>query len=156
MTPGELTTIAAWRKARDAGLLPKPLRNPAPPPLPGRLVLILELPFRTRAETNDHAHWRERDKRSKAMRRPTELMLQSRVSARAVAKLELPIHVRITRVAPCLLDDGDNLSSALKAVRDGVADWLGIDDKSTSPVKWDYQQQQRSKAYAVLVEVRQA
>ena len=36
--------------------------------------------------------------------------------------------VLLTRIAPRELDD-DNLASALKAVRDGVADGLGVDDR---------------------------
>lgn len=44
-----------------------------------------------------------------------------------VKVLKAPITVTLTRVAPRRLDD-DNLTGAFKAVRDGVADWLGVDD----------------------------
>jgi hypothetical protein len=35
----------------------------------------------------------------------------------------------MTRLGPSAGLDSDNLAGALKAVRDGVADWLGIDDR---------------------------
>lgn len=44
--------------------------------------------------------------------------------------------VTLTRVAPRELDD-DNLRSSLKAIRDGIASRLGVDDKSKL-VRWDY------------------
>jgi hypothetical protein len=46
--------------------------------------------------------------------------------------------VTITRVSPRLLDD-DNLRGALKAVRDGIADALGVDDRDER-VRWRYRQ----------------
>lgn len=39
--------------------------------------------------------------------------------------------------------DGDNLQNALKAVRDGIADYLGIDDGSNR-LKWLYEQERGS------------
>jgi len=46
--------------------------------------------------------------------------------------------VRLERVAPRALDD-DNLRGALKAVRDAVAEALGIDDADPR-VRWQYGQ----------------
>jgi P2-related tail formation protein len=49
--------------------------------------------------------------------------------------------------------DGDNLQSGFKAVRDGVADWLGIDDGSQL-VEWEYRQRPGTvKTYKVEIEV---
>ena len=62
----------------------------------------------------------------------------------------LPAHVRLTRQAPRQLDT-DNLSSSFKAMRDGVADALGIDDGS-GLISWCYDQQKR-KQYGVLIAV---
>lgn len=41
--------------------------------------------------------------------------------------------VVLTRIAPLLLDD-DNLAGALKSIRDGVADALGVDDRDARVV----------------------
>ena len=58
----------------------------------------------------------------------------------------------LTRIAPRQLD-GDNLQSAFKATRDGVADWLGIDD-GDKRLDWQYRQRSGgAKVYAVELEV---
>ena len=49
-----------------------------------------------------------------------------------------PIQITLTRIAPRRLDD-DNLASGFKATRDGVADWLGIDD-GAKRLEWRYAQ----------------
>lgn len=59
------------------------------------------------------------------------------------------LHIRLTRVGPRRLDT-DNLASSLKAVRDGVASWLRVDDGSPL-VEWDYAQE--TGAPSVKVEV---
>ncbi len=62
--------------------------------------------------------------------------------------------VALTRIAPRDLDT-DNLASGLKAVRDGVADALGVDDGS-SRIEWRYAQERgRPGEYAVRVEIRE-
>lgn len=63
----------------------------------------------------------------------------------------LPV-VRITRVAPSNGLDFDGLAAACKAVVDGIADWLGVDDRDPR-VKWEYDQR-RGKTYAVEIEIR--
>jgi hypothetical protein len=64
----------------------------------------------------------------------------------------LPATVVLTRVAPRKLD-GDNLQSGFKAVRDGVADWLGVDD-GNGLVDWQYAQRSAgAKVYKVEIEV---
>ena len=60
----------------------------------------------------------------------------------------LPCVVTMTRVSPRGLDD-DNLRSALKATRDGIADKLGVDDRSPL-VEWRYAQRQAKQACVVV------
>ena len=64
--------------------------------------------------------------------------------------IALPVRVTLTRVAPLALD-GDNAQASLKATRDGVADALGIDDR-TPLVQWVYLQR-RGKVREYAVEV---
>lgn len=69
--------------------------------------------------------------------------LQAWAELRAAAGIKTltviaPLDITLTRVASRPLDT-DNLASAFKAVRDGVADWLGIDDGS-SALRWHYAQ----------------
>lgn len=64
----------------------------------------------------------------------------------------LPCTVTLTRIAPRDLD-GDNLQSSLKAIRDGVADFLKVDDRD-SRVTWAYAQERGApKFYGVRVEI---
>lgn len=72
------------------------------------------------------------------------------------APASLSCVVTLTRIAPRRLD-GDNLQGALKAVRDGVADWLGVvDAEHRSSVVWRYEQERggpRSQALQIELEV---
>jgi len=62
------------------------------------------------------------------------------------------VTVTLTRIAPGTLDTGDNLSAALSAVRDGVADALRTNDRDPL-VTWAYGQR-RGAAREYGVEVR--
>jgi hypothetical protein len=113
------------------------------------IVKSIEVPIRTVSEANSRDHWAKKAKRVKAHRGAVRLALGPNRSTP-----KPPLFVRLTRIAPRMLDDGDNLSSALKAVRDGVADWLGIDDGPASRVGWMYfQEKGKPKQYAVRIEV---
>jgi hypothetical protein len=58
----------------------------------------------------------------------------------------------LTRVAPRKLDT-DNLASGFKAVRDGIAEWLQIDD-GDNRLDWQYRQRNGGvKVYRVEVEI---
>ena len=91
--------------------------------------MIVHLPIATVSEANRRDHWQVRRKRAKAQRQ---------MAAALVPRCRLPCVVTLTRISPRLLDD-DNLRQALKAVRDGVADRLGIDDRDPR-VEWRYAQ----------------
>jgi hypothetical protein len=71
----------------------------------------------------------------------------------ALAPLPLPEGpwlVRLFRLAPRRLDD-DNATASMKAVRDEVAAWLGVDDRD--PRVRFIVEQERAKTYAVRIEV---
>lgn len=58
--------------------------------------------------------------------------------------------VALTCLAPRAFDD-DNLQSAFKSVRDGVADALGVKDNDPR-IEWRYAQE-KSKTYGVRIEI---
>lgn len=58
--------------------------------------------------------------------------------------------VTLTRLGPRKLDS-DNLAGSFKAIRDGVADALGIDDGSEL-IQWEYRQE-KSKECSVVIEI---
>ena len=120
------------------------------------------LPLHLVSEANAHEHWRVRQRRAKAQRAAVSLSMSAEIRARTSggllygAKLLqhprelLPCVVTITRIAPRSLDD-DNLVGSAKHVRDGVADALGIDDRSPL-VQWRYAQR-RGKPREFAVEI---
>lgn len=107
---------------------------------------MIEIPLKTISEANARDHWSKKAKRVRH-HRSTAHLLTKRV-ARATA---LPVVVTLTRVSPSSGLDDDNLRSALKAVRDGIADAYGVDDRDPG-IAWRYAQR-RGTAYAVQVEI---
>jgi len=106
----------------------------------------MKLPIVTVSETNQREHWGSRSRRRKAQREAAYLL---------TPKAEIPCTVKLTRLAPRSLDD-DNLRSALKAIRDGIADRRGVDDADPRVI-WEYAQSKgEPREYAVLVEISEA
>jgi hypothetical protein len=102
----------------------------------------------TCSESNAHEHWRKRHRRAKAQRAITALFCRT-----ALTKPAIPCRIRLTRIAPRKLDQG-NYQGSLKHVQDGVADWLEIDDRRDDLVKYEYDQKRgQPREYAVMVEV---
>ncbi len=96
---------------------------------------------------NLRLHWAVKAKLVKGQRKKAYSALAS-VAAPPVP----PCSVVLTRVAPRRLD-GDNLQSGFKAVRDGVADWLGVDD-GDKRIDWQYGQRSGGvNVYQVEIEV---
>lgn len=97
---------------------------------------------------------RERvDRERKAAHLAGLFALQPRTwSLRQLQQMPGRFVVRLTRVAPGAkpLDDDNNVG-ALKAIRDGLADRLGIDDGNIQRIRFEYAQAKGS--WAVLVEI---
>ena len=107
------------------------------------------LPIRTWSEANARVHWGKRARRARKQRDAARMLV--RMAGADVEGLGT-ITVTLTRIAPRALDS-DNLSSALKAVRDGIADALGLDD-GDSRLDWRYAQHCGTPGeYSVLVEI---
>lgn len=106
---------------------------------------VVELPLRIESVANKREHWGARSRRTKA----------HRLAALAVPEHPLPCVVTLIRVAPRKLDD-DNLASGFKALRDGIADRLGVDDADPR-VTWKYGQVRgKAKEYAARVKIEAA
>lgn len=105
----------------------------------------IEIPIRTVSEANQRCHWRVKAKRAKEHRGLTLMYC-----ALTTLRPPLPCTVKLTRKSARLLDD-DNLRSALKACRDGIADWFEVNDRDPR-LKWEYDQV-KGKPPAVIVEV---
>lgn len=115
-------------------------------------MIDITLPIRTVSEANVREHWAKRASRAKQQR------LTCWAELKAVdhgPRLLGRVAVTLTRIAPRALDD-DNLRGALKACRDGVADWLGVDDRHPC-VQWAYGQAKgEPRQYGVRIQVEVA
>ena len=112
------------------------------------MMVCVRLPLRIVSEANSSDHWRKVAARKKTHRSTARLVLKKH--ARPVTDGQ--IKISLIRLAPRVLD-GDNLQSGFKATRDGVADWLGIDDGSAR-LKWAYHQERgAAKEYAAIVQI---
>lgn len=108
-------------------------------------MIRVTIPIRTVSEANVREHWAKRAKRVAGHRSIVRLALNAKVAVRGA------LTVSLTRIATRKLDD-DNLRSALKATRDGVADALGIDDGDES-IRWEYEQE-KAREPGVRIEIR--
>ncbi len=117
---------------------------------PGHDMTVIEvhLPIRTVSEANVREHWAVKAKRAKSQRAAAFLMLKR--YRRSMNGKSLV--VTLTRIGARKLDS-DNLARSFKAIRDGIADALDIDDGSDR-IEWKYAQQKgKPKEYAIIVRI---
>lgn len=134
-----------------------------PPPRP----FATQLPLRTEPK-NANGFWQVHAAKAKKQRNGVAIAIETRLRfhgltcfgpkrkvgwIESMIYLRAPVVVRMTRLSRGELQD-DNLRSALKHVRDGIADAMGVDDADPR-VTWRYAQGRSSKEmpYAVRIEV---
>lgn len=96
-------------------------------------LLTRELPLKLRSRANEAIATR-RGRRGQAARTKAQRSAARMVFGGLRLDIKVRTVVRLVRVSPRELD-GDNLEAALKAVRDGVADALKINDRDPR-VEW--------------------
>lgn len=106
-------------------------------------MIAFTIPIKAPSTPNLREHWATRAKRVESQRRWTRAKCPPWSSGPLLV-------VRLTRVAPRALDD-DNCAGALKAIRDGIALWLRIDDASPL-VRWAYAQEKGEACIRVELE----
>lgn len=94
---------------------------------------MIVVPLRTKG-SNAREDWRVRHGRVKRERTAVAWLLTT------AQRPTIPCTVMLTRVAPSQGLDDDNLRAALKAARDQVADWLGVNDRYSTRVRYAYAQ----------------
>lgn len=102
----------------------------------------IEIPLQTGRGLNGREHHMARHRRVKREREAVSWMLRGKPPA-------APLVVTLTRVSPSSGLDDDNLVGAMKACRDQIAQWLGIDDGDPS-VQYRYAQQRADKWAVIL------
>ena len=95
---------------------------------------MITVPLKTVPGLNARELWQGRSSRVKKERKAVAWSLVGQT------RPPIPCSVRLTRVAPSGGVDDDNLSGSLKAVRDQIAEWLGIDDRHRNQVRYVYAQ----------------
>lgn len=103
----------------------------------------------TVSKTNQRVHWTKKARDAREQRITTHQAWRYGLNGWCP---DLPCSVTLIRISPRKLDD-DNLRGALKSVRDGIADCIGVDDASPK-VKWQYGQQTSRKRDKVRHGVR--
>jgi hypothetical protein len=104
------------------------------------------LPITAKSTANLREHWAEKARRVKPQREAALRAVKSRLSELGPTRLV----VLMTRVALSDGLDDDNLRSALKSLRDGIASALRVDDRSPL-VRWDYAQRRGEYAVEVMI-----
>jgi hypothetical protein len=122
-------------------------------------IICVKVPVKIESLANKREHWTATAKRKKAQRECALLALtvanRGRTFDAPMHQEALPMTITLTRIGPRQLDD-DNLAGGFKHVRDGVADWLGIDD-GDKRLTWKYEQRKGApKEYAAEIRIESA
>lgn len=117
---------------------------------------IVTLPLKTVSEANSRSHYMVKAKRVRSQRDASKWACGATLAEYRVglAKGHVPrVAVLLERIAPSDGLDDDNLRSSLKAVRDGVADALEVNDRDPR-IRWEYGQARgKVREYAVRITV---
>lgn len=114
------------------------------------------LPIRTWSEPNLRGHWARRARRAHKQREAARMLVRAALASlppwNPAREGKRKRTIWLIRLAPRELDS-DNLVASMKAVRDGVADALGMDD-GDDRLRWRYAQRRgKPGEYSVLVEI---
>lgn len=95
-------------------------------------IICVHVPVNARSTSNLREHHMAKHRRMKTHRQAAHWALKAH-------RPLLPCVVTLTRIGRRRLDAHDNLPSSLKAVVDGIADWLGVRDDDPR-IMWKYDQ----------------
>jgi hypothetical protein len=115
-------------------------------------IIEWTLPIITVSEANSRENWRKKHNRHKSQK--TEISAYCRAECK---NIELPCHVKLTRLSARFLDKDDNLPMAFKYIKDQIASEL-IPGKAAgradddSRLSWSFDQQ-KSKDNSIMIEI---
>lgn len=98
------------------------------------------VPVKTKNPLNTREHYRVVAKRATQEKWLTKLRAPKRP-----ADLKLPCVVVLTRLSQRTMDSHDGLRAATKHVADGVAEWVGVDDREGDGLTFKYEQEKCKK-----------
>jgi hypothetical protein len=108
------------------------------------------LPIKLISLANKRGHWRKHAKLIKEHRG----LAVAKTANLPHLRIFTPVTVTITRISPRLLDEGDNLAMSAKAIRDGVSQALGVNDRETDKIRFEYRQRKGCDEVVVDIECR--
>ena len=100
------------------------------------MKIAIRYPCLLPSAANQRLHWAAKQRQCKSQR---DMAMVETVRAIHGKTLVAPLTVYLTRGGSRLLDD-DNLRSAFKSIRDGVADALGYSNDADKALTWVYVQ----------------
>lgn len=124
----------------------------------------VEFGLRTVSEANSREHWRKSAARHAEQRALVRAVLNTTFGAPPPLSIvengwtaPNPIVITLTRIAPGIgLDPDENLPCALKYVKDEIAAWFGVNDR-TKALKWSYAQERADAGvYKTRIEITDA
>lgn len=120
--------------------------------MPGSIEI--EIPVRTFSEANMRDHWRKRAERARGQR---DLACKTALTHPRWSRVKYNAKyygctIELIRMGKTKKMDDDNLVRSLKAVRDGIADALLLDDGDIQ-LTWKYDQSIKNKKYSVICRV---
>ncbi len=117
----------------------------------------VEIPIRTVSEANVMEHWTKKHARKKQQRKAITLFMNPHLEDIKYTLAFGICHIILTRIAPRALDEGDNLPSSFKHIRDVVAELVtgnkipGQAD-SDHRLTWEYKQEKgKPKQYGIRI-----
>jgi len=118
-------------------------------------MITFEIPIKTVSEANSRSCWQARMRRTKKARAAARVICASEINRSypfpGRFNYEAKRVITLTRIGKRRMDT-DNLTGSMKAIRDGIADALEINDGDWR-LEWSYAQE-IGKRYSVKVEIR--
>lgn len=108
----------------------------------------LTMPFKLDSRANFRGHTRSHKhvKTIREQRNTTRMALDSQAE-----RIALPVKLTLVRVAPRQLDAHENLPMCFKSIVDGIADWLGVDDRKGIACKYDQEKHSTPHTYGCRI-----
>ncbi len=131
------------KRRKPAQLTPRKRNKPEPVVIREAVfkdgAWVFEVPTKTVSEMNRIEHWGTKRRRASGQRQLAKLCCDVSLPSPVARSIRNGKHeIKLVRVGGKRMDD-DNLASAMKHVRDGIADSVQVDDGSDR-IKWKYDQ----------------
>jgi crossover junction endodeoxyribonuclease RusA len=116
-----------------------------------KAVIEICLPLKLPSVANLREHWTTKARRTKTQRHIAGIRTLSalRLAGQQRGTVDRA-WVTMTRISTRPIRDGDNLQASCKAVRDGIADALGVDDADPR-IDWGYAQRKGVSSVEVRI-----